>query len=395
MDPFYHGPLRPFTDKLREVSGLSATPALPDVFADAGELGRIARTLLVELPPRQQEIVAQFCTHKLSEKRWVRHQHNREVAKVVLDEVCLTAEGSAQDLGLAFTTALGKVEAPWMHILVNLELAELLSRSHVYAPSCAIAYLQTFRLFERYLDQRAFAQGPRVSLFEPIALAHGDLNHAEAIALQSALPYGEEALRLLWGLQARDQDHGNLIGLKVLRCEETELAARLYRWLQRLDNITGPSKPSWHSALCAALAHSEAGTGPLQTRLKDTPRSKAVAVLVADARNLVHAAQNDEAEMSLTSLVRALGSDTQRYTTTIRDHLLEAGYLLALVTYRNRSSSSSCDRQVKHLHKTWRKLEGDFHEIGTLWAKTVVDARALALHEIPKAWRYPPKHLPI
>lgn len=395
MDPFYCGPLRPFTDKVRELSGLCATPALPDVFADTGELGRIARALLVELPPRQQELVANFCANKLREKRWVRDPHNREVAKVVLDEVSASAAGPAQDLGLAFTTALRKVDAPWMQILVNLELAELLSRTHVYAPSCALAYLQTFRSFERYLEQRGFTKGPRVSLFEPIALAHGDESHAHAVALQAALPYGEDALRLLWGLQARDEDQGNLLGLKVLRTEETELAERLERWLSRLDQLICPSRASWRNALIAALQHSKAGTGPLQARLKDTPRSKAVAVLVSDARLLVHSAHNEDAERTLKPLVRSLERDAEKETTTIRDHLLEAGYLLALVTYRNRSNCGSCERDVTFLQHMWRKLEGDYHEIGSLWPKTVVDARALALHEIPRAWKYPPKHLPI
>lgn len=395
MDPFYCGPLRPFTDKLRDLSGLCATPALPDVFADTGEIGGIARALLVELPPRQQELVANFCANKLREKRWVRDPHNREVAKVVLDEVSASAAGPAQDLGLAFTTALGKVDAPWMQLLVNLELAELLSRTHVYAPSCAIAYLQTFRSFERYLEQRGFTKGPRVSLFEPIALAHGDEAYAHALALQAVLPYGEDALRLLWGLQARDEDQGNLIGLKVLRTEETELVERLQGWLYRLDQLVGAPNASWHKTLLAAFNHSTNGTGPLQVRLKDTPRSKAVAVLVSDARLLVHTAHDKDAERALVPLVRSLDRDAQKETTTIRDHLLEASYLLALVTYRNRSNGQFCKRDVTLLQRMWRKLEGDFHDVGSLWPKTVVDARTLALQEIPRAWKFPPKHLPI
>jgi hypothetical protein len=395
MDPFYNGPLRPFTDKLRAVTGLCATPALPDVFADTGEVGRIARALLIELHPRQQELVATFCANKLHEARWVRNQHNREVAKVILDEVSASAAGPAQELGLAFTTALGRVDAPWMQILVNLELAELLSRTHVYAPSCALAYLQTFRCFDRYLAERGFIKGPKVSLFEPIALAQGDQARAHSLALQAALPYGEDALRLLWGLQARDEENGNVIGLKVLRAEEIELATRLQGYLDCLDGLAGPSAASWRSDLIAALAHSRAGDGPEQTKLRDTSRSKAVALLVSDARALVDSAHNNEAERVLIPLVRSLSKDDQRETTKIRDHLLEAGYLLALVTYRNRSESPRRRHDLDTVRRTWRNLERAFHEVGSLWPRTVVEARGQALHEIPRMWRETPKHLPI
>lgn len=395
MDPFYDGPLRPFTDKLRAVSGISGTPAMPDVFADTGPLGMVARSLFIELPPRQQELVATFCANKLREKRWVRDQHNREVAKVVLDEVSASAAGPAQELGLAFTTALGKVDAPWMHILVNLELAELLSRTHVYAPSCALAYLQTFRCFERYLEGRGFTKGPKVSLFEPIALAHGDERLARALALQAALPYGEDALRLLWGLQARDEENANLIGLKALRAEEVDLAAKLQLWLKQHDSLVEPSETSWRTNLVSALEHSSAGDGPQQARRKETSRSKAVALLLSDARALVHSGENREAERALTPLVRSLARDDQRETTKIRDHLLEAGYLLVLVMYRNGLDRSPCQRSSDTLRTMWTKLESVFHEIGSLWARDVVDARAHCLHEIPRASRLVPKNLPI
>ena len=390
MDPFYHGPLRPFTDKLRSAYGGCVTPALPDALADTGECGVLARSLLTELPPREQEVVATFCARRLTERRWILNHHNREVAKVVLDEVSATAAGPAQELGLAFTTALSKVDAPWMRILVNLELAELLSRTHIYAPSCSIAYLQTFRLFEKYLSAQDFTRGPTVSLFEPIALAHGDKQHAKTLALQTVLPYGEDALRLLWGLQARDQQNGNLIGLKVLRAEEVELTQRIAFWLSELDSAGRPAKPSWRKNLDIALERSEAAAGPQYARLQETSRSKALASLVDDAKALMLKGDNKEAQSALSSLFRAVSNDSQRDTTRMRDHHLETGYLLALATYRIASHGTPERQDVTSLRTMWSYLESNFNEIGTLWPKSVTEVRAQAIHEIPKQWRFAP-----
>lgn len=395
MDPFYDGPLRPLTNKLRAAYGGCETPALPEAFADTGELGRLARNFLTELPPREQEIVATFCARRLAESRWVRSHLNREVAKVVLDEVSVTAAGPAQELGLAFTSALSRVEAPWMRILVNLELAELLSRAHMYAPSCAIAYLQTFRLFDDYLRRGDFAKGPRTSLFEPIALAGGHEDTAKVVALQAVLPYGEDALRLLWGLQARDQQDGNIIGLKVLRAEEIELGERLRSWLTLLDASRIADCPSWRANLETALERCAAAAGPEYIRLKATPRSNAAGSLVDDARSLLESSQNNEAHRSLTALFSAVSKDSQRDTTTMREHHLEAGYLLAIATYRVASHGRRPRPDVNEVRRMWTDLESHYNEIGSLWSRKVVDTRLQAIKEIPKEWRFAPLRLPV
>ena len=395
MNSFYQGQLRHFTEKLRRACATDAMPSLPEVLADTTPVGHTARHLLTELPVSHQEHLASYCITKLAKGNWIKSQPNQEAVKVVLDEVCVSALGSAQELGLAFVSALGRVEASWMRILVNLELAELLSRTHVYAPSCAVAYVRTFQNFEDYFDEGEFTRGPLQSLFEPLALAHGDHDLARTIALQSVLPFGEDALRLLWGLQARDQDQGNVVGAKVLRVEEEWLAERLTVWLRALQESPHHHPYPWCQDLDAAIQRSLAHEGPAQVRLRDTDRSRAVEPFIEDVQSLMNSGYNREAMQLLSLLTPALARDKDLESTTLKNHYLQSGYLRAVALFRIGCSQNCQEQARQNLQRLWGHLERSYNEPGSLWPKTVSEARRAAIHEIPKDWRFSPIPFPI
>ena len=393
MDPFNHGPLRHFTEKLRDACPSKTAKPLPDVLVDSGPSGKAARNLLPTLSIEDQEVLAEYCTKKLRKPRWAEAQHHREIAKVVLDEVSISAVGAAQELGLTLCTTLNKVRDPWMRIQVNLTLAELLSRTHTYAPSCALAYVQTFRQFDTYLARRGYERGPTASLFEPIALGQGDSRAARDYAVESVLPYGENCLRLLWGLQRHDAQTGNKIGVKTLRSEEVYIAHKLRGWIGLLQNQSTLPKRGWYLDLVTALDRSDRGEGPKHTCIPDSARSRAVARLMIDVRKLVSSGELREAERILNLLQPALASDRDLHFTTLRNHFVHVGYLHATVIFRlHKGEETQCSRDpIKDkVRRLWRETESLYTEPGALWPRVVERTRSAALSELPKEWRYPP-----
>ena len=398
MDPFYHGPLRHFTDTFRQACGSNTASTLPDALADTGPSGKIARNLLISLSQGDQEILADYCTKKLREPRWASSRNHRELVKVVLDEISISAVGAAQELGLTFCSALNRVQDPWMRIQVSLILAELLSRTHTYAPSCAIAYVQTFRQFDTFLASREYERGAKYSLFEPIALANGNCHLAKDFALELVLPYGEDCLRLLWGLQAREEQDGNEVGVKTLRSEELYVADKLRGWVGQLLERTPLTNRSWHHDLVTALERSERGEGPQYTRTPDTIRSRAVEALIQDALKLLSSGNNLEAQRMLDLLQPALAADRDLHFTSLRNHFLQAGYLRALVIFRlSKELEAGCSpgTHKNQVRQIWRDTEALYNEPGTLWPTAVMETRMAALNEIPKDWRLPPAPFPL
>lgn len=398
MDPFTHGPLSHISQRLRAAGHPSREPLLPDVFAEVSPLGDTARRLLLDLTAHHHQVLADYLVEKLTDKRWTKRQTNQEAVKVILEESSIKAPAAAQHLGLAFCEALARIEAPWMRILTNLTMAELLSRSHVYAPSCAIAYLQTFRNVDTYLRHGLTAGEEGPSLFDPMRLADHNRARARELVLETVLPFGEDALRLLWGLQARAARDGDAVHVKSLRAEEIELARHLTAWVDQL----GPSHPSssygWRLDLAAALHHSERNEGPQRTGLTDTPRARAVTPFLAEIGSLLQRGELTEAARQLYPLHRALAKDPERHFTTIRDHLLHATYLRAMLEYRTSTSTSSpCDipTSKEHVRSLWRSAEDLFSDPSSLWSRPVMAARSRAIQEIPVEWRFGPHPFPI
>lgn len=393
MNPFYDGPLRHFTEQLRHAGLSPIDRVIPDVIADSSDAGRKARDLLTYLTIDEQESLSTYYQKKAQDERWVAYRHNREAIKVVLDELSLSALGAAQELGLTFATALTKVPDPWMRILVNLELAELLSRTHTYAPACALAYTQTFRQFDSYLEREEFKTGADLSLFEPLALAGGDIALARELAIEAILPYGEDALRLLWGLQVREQQAGNKLSTRTFRNEEAHLAHKLREWSQSLSEIRHASQLSWHTSLMHALEISSLGDGMNHIYLRDTSRTRAAGVLVQDVHVLTRAGDYHEALKHLDILQPALLADQDLEFSQLKDHRLHADYLRVIVSYhlhRQGFTSRSEDDSKEEIRQLWCGAERLHNEPGSLWQQGVSEARTDAIREIPKDWRFTP-----
>jgi hypothetical protein len=392
MDPFYHGPLRRLTEELREGSGSGVLPRLPQAFADPTPTGTRARQLLTELSGDLHEVLASYLTKKVEQKKWVRSAPNQEVVKAVLDELSACAPRAAQQLGLAFCESLTQVKAPWMRILAHLTVAEIISRNHAHSSACAMAYLHTFANVQTYLEHGLRAERGRPSLFNPVTLSNGDLRRARSIVLETVLPYGEEAMRLLWGLQARAQRDGEDVQGRIFRIEEVDLAARLRGWLQDVLPSDHPPKQGWQHDLLKALARSQANEGPASSGFKDTPRAQAVTPLVQDIETLLRDGDLNKAEQDLVLLHRSLSKDRDLEHTTIKNHLLHLSYLRAVVTYRQAIFSyQQCDEATfkDKVSNLFFKAEAVFDDTSCLWSGAVMQARRRAFEEIPAEWRAP------
>lgn len=392
MDPFYHGPLRGLTDELREGCGSGVVPRLPQAFAEPTPTGARARQLLTQLSGDLHEVLASYLTKKVEQKRWVRSAPNQEVVKAVLDELSACAPGAAQQLGLAFCESLTQVKAPWMRILAHLTVAEIISRDRVHSSACAMAYLHTFANVQTYLERGLRAERGRPSLFNPVTLSNGDLRRARSIVLETVLPYGEEALRLLWGLQARAQRDGENAKGRIYRIEEVDLATRLQGWLQDLIPSEHPPKQGWQHDLLTALARSQANEGPASTGFKDTPRAQAVTPLVQDIETLLREGNLEKAHRDLALLHRSLSHDRDLHHTTIKNHLLHLSYLRAILSYRQAIfSHQPCDNATfkDEVSTLFFKAEAIFDDTSCLWSQAVMQVRRRALEEIPSEWRPP------
>ncbi len=392
MDPFYHGPLRRLTDELRKGSGSGDLPRLPQVFADPSTTGARARQLLTELSGDLHEVLASYLTKKVEQKRWVRSAPNQEVVKAVLDELSACAPPAAQRLGLAFCESLIQIKAPWMRILANLTVAEIISRNHVHSSACTMAYLHTFANVQTYLKHELRAERERPSLFNPVSLSNGDLRKARCVVLETVLPYGEEALRLLWGLQARAQRDGQDVERRLYRIQEVDLATTLRGWLEEILPSDHLPTQGWQHDLLRALTRSQANEGPASTGFKDTPRAQAVTPFVQDIEALLREGDLDKAEQDLVRLHRSLSHDRDLHHTTIKDHLLHLSYLRAIVTYRQaKFSYQPCDEATfkDEVANLFFKAEALFDDTSCLWSQSVMQARRRAFEEIPEAWRAP------
>jgi hypothetical protein len=392
MDPFNHGPLRRLTEELRECSGSGDHPRLPQVFADPSSTGARARQLLTELSGDLQEVLASYLTKKVEQKRWVRSGPNQEVVNAVLDELSACAPQAAQQLGLAFCESLTQVKAPWMRIRAHLTVAEIISRDHAHSSACAMAYLHTFAQVQNYLEHGLRAERGRPSLFNPITLSNGDLDRARSIVLETVLPYGEEALRLLWGLQARAQRDGEVAQGRIYRIEEVELATRLRGWLYDILPSDHAPQQGWQHDLVQALARSEANEGPATAGFKDTPRAQAVALLVHDIEALLHEGELNKAKRDLVLLHKSLSHDWDLHHTALKNHILHLSYLRAVVTYRQAVfSHQPCYETIfkDEVSDLFFKAEKLFDDTSCHWSRNVMQARRRAFEEIPEAWRAP------
>jgi hypothetical protein len=392
MDPFYYGPLRSLTDELRDGSGSGEVPRLPQAFADPTPTGARARQLLTELSGDLHEVLASYLTKKVEQKRWVQHDPNQEIVKAVLDELSVCAPPAAQQLGLAFCESLTQVKAPWMRILAHLTVAEIISRNHAHSSACAMAYLRTFANVQTYLEHGLGSERERPSLFNPVFLSNGDLKKARSVVLETVLPYGEEALRLLWGLQARAQRDEDHIQCRLYRMEEVDLATRLGQWFQDVLPSDHTPKQGWQHDLLKALARSQANEGPSTAGFKDTPRAQAVAPLVMDIETLILEGDLNKAKRALLLLHRSLSQDRDLDHTTIKNHLLHLSYLRAVVTYRQAISSyEPCNEAAfkDEVSTLFFRAEAVFDDTSCLWSRSVIQARRRALEEIPPDWRPP------
>jgi hypothetical protein len=392
MDPFTNGPLQRLTDELRNGSGAGEAPRLPQVFADTTTTGARARQLLTELSEELHEVLASYLTAKVEQKRWLRIPRNQEVVKAVLDELSACAPQAAQQLGLAFCESLTQVKAPWMRILAHLTVAEIISRNHAHSSACAMAYLHTFANVQTYLERGLRVERGHPSLFNPMKLSNGDPHRARTIFLETVLPYGEEALRLLWGLQARAQRDGDHVQSRIYRIEEIDLATKLRGWLQDVLSSDHPPTQGWQHDLLKALARSQANEGPATAGFKETPRAQAVALLVQDIEALLHEGQLNKAERDLVLLHQSLSHDRDLHHTAIKNHLLHLSYLRAVVTYRQAVfSHQPCDETTfkGDVSALFFKAEALFDDTSCLWSQSVVQARRQAFQEIPAEWRTP------
>lgn len=373
---------------------MTATPELPAAFADISRIGAKARELLVQLPPDHQKALADYLLTKLRDKGWAHTQLNQEVVKVVLDELSASAPGSAKQLGLVFCARLAQIEAPWMRILVNLTVAELLSRLHVHEPACSIAYVQTFRSLDTYLTEELPKQQVQPSLFDPMSLARGDLAEAREIVLTTVLPFGESALRLLWGAQAHALRDGDEAKAKALRAEEVELASALERWMESLGGIRPNTGYGWRRDLNVAIAHSKRGEGPSILGLKDTPPAQAVQLFLVEIEELLCKGKDSEADRLLKPLHTALSQAPYREFTTMRAHLLHISYLRAILEYRRvlaTPGEADTYEAMAKVRSLWREAESLFDDPSVLWPRDVIDARNRAIRQIPRYFRETPR----
>lgn len=399
MPSFHQGPLKNIHDALRAALPPDARTDLPDALGATTPNGRIAREILSFQGTQERLALGALCSDKLKSRGFITRLENREAVKVVLQEVSIFACETAQELGLQFASALNRCDDTWLRIIAGLEVAELLSRLHVYAPASTAAYRQLYESFDAYLRTKSYEKGPKNSLFHPIATACGDQRLARAHAIEAVLHYGEEALRLFWGLQARAMRDGQQGRADHLRGEEVELAAKLCDWAGELTSHHYDSSISWLRSLQSALDTSHRGQGASSVLPPETPRSRAVKMLLEDAQALISRGDYETAERHIAAIRRGLEHAGDLSNSALQDSYLLTGYLKTILAYRTAlGANTTCSRHNQSQAMTralWRDSERLFHEPGTLWSRAVTDQRMAVLNEVPLAWRVTPTEFPI
>jgi len=399
MPSFHKGPLKTIHDALQAALPPNARTDLPDTLGTTSPLGRIAREVLSSQGTQERLALGALCSEKLKNRSFITRLENREAVKVVLQEVSIFASETAQELGLQFASALNRCDDPWLRIIAGLEVAELLSRLHVYAPASTAAYRQLYESFGTFLRNKSYEKGPVDSLFNPIATASGNSTLARFHAIEAVLHYGEEALRLFWGLQARASRDGQPCRADHLRKEEIELAAKLRDWAGQLTDCPYRTSLSWLRTLQSALVISARGEGPAMVLPQETTRSLAVKKLLEDVQSLIETGDYQRADRHLTAIRSGLEHSGDISDSALQDHYLRTGYIKALLTYRvavAHSQSCASENRSQALTRTlWQDSERLFHEPGSLWSHDVMTQRVAVLHELPRAWRVTPPAFPI
>lgn len=400
MHSYHQGPLKNIHQALRAALPPHANTDLPNALGTNTPCGRIAREVLSSQGTQERLALGELCSEKLKNRAFISRLENREAVKVVLQEVSIFTSVTAQELGLSFASALNRSDDTWLRIIAGLEVAELLSRLHIYAPASTAAYRQLYDCFDAYMRTKGFEKGPIHSLFHPIATAGGDPAIARTHAIEAVLQYGEEALRLLWGLQARATRDGQTCRAEFFRAEETQLATKFVSWSKDLATAHYVHSQSWFRSLQAALEISHRGEGPASVFPRETARSIAVRKLLDDVQSLVKKGDNELANRHATSIHRGLTHVGDLSDSPLQDSYLLAAYIRTLVTYRiaTQAAHPPCESESRLQAKTrnlWQESERIFHEPGTLWSRAVTDARATALTEVPLLWRVTPPQLPI
>jgi hypothetical protein len=367
----------------------------PALFAHRGEAGAKAREALSRLDPVQRESVGQEIITKLLSRGWIQKAGHREAAKVVLEELALTSVATAQELGLTFAYKLRDVRDPWMRLMVGLEVSEILSRDRVCAPASTICYLQLFREFDHYYRGQEYAKPCRrkSSLFEPISLAEGDRERARVIALEMVLPFAEEALRLLWSLQAQAIHQGDAARRKVLAREEGEFRSNLSNWIAEYPHRAEGASPTWFRQLVGAVEASTKGDGVKALLPQATQHAKAITAILDDCLELLHQNKFREAIRLVDSLRQGLSKRSLREDVAMREHALAAGYVELLV--RLRADDANVFLPTRSVVTTspmlWVACEGEFNEPGALWSRRLKRIRKQVIQEVPLEWLSDPQ----
>lgn len=397
MNPFTTNELRELKQALTQSTGSSACE-LPGVFADSGPSGAMARELFSKLRGETQEDIARYCAKKLQDGRWAARQKNREVARAIFDEISISVPGAAHDLGTRLTLVLHdpRIQDPWMRIQASLALAEFEARDCAYQRESLTLYKNAFAQFRAYLEQKGYERGERTSLFEPIAIAQGDPNVAKEIALESVLIFGEDYLRLLWGVQARDEQVGDSAAKLLHRSEEISVANMLRTWMRDLNDASqsrGPSKvaeKSWYRELATALVCSERGEGPSRIRAPETPLSRQFMGFITDAEAALTGGKPADAEDLLATIQEAIVRHHDLHFTALMNQLLQIGYMRVCALYRLHNKAepqAALMVQMERVRKIWKDIEKFFNEPGSLWPREVEVARTIASRTVPRKWR--------
>jgi hypothetical protein len=364
--------------------------ACPALLAHRGEAGARAREALAQLDPIQRESVGQEIITKLLSRGWIQKPGHREATKVVLEELTLTSVATAQELGLTFAYKLRDVRDPWMRLMVGLEVSEILSRDRVCAPASTICYLQLFREFDHYYRGEGYAKPCRRknSLFEPLSLAEGDRERARVLALEMVLPFAEEALRLLWSLQARAIYQGDPVRRKVLAREEVEFRSNLSQWIAEYPHGAGTSSPTWFRQLVDAVDLSKKGDGVKALLPRATQRAKAITGILDDCLELLNQSKFREALSLVDSLREGLSKRSLRDDVAMREQALTAAYIELLV--RLRADDGNVFLPPRGVVATppmlWIACEGEFNEPGALWSRRLRRIRKQVVQEVPLEW---------
>jgi hypothetical protein len=221
-------------------------------------------------------------------------------------------------------------------------------------------------------------------------MAHGDVVRARAVALEMVLPYGEEALRLLWSLQAHETFKGASARRKVFQQEEASLREQLSEWLRDYRRLSHDRTPSWCEQLESALKRSKSGDGVKAFFTRATPQLRSINALIDDARDLLKEGQLRDAASLITALRMALKDSSEEHGGALREHYLCAGYLEVHIRLFAREhgvylTDKGAQRPLTP-KRTFLACEREYLEPGSVWSPRLARIRKEAIGKAPLEW---------